>query len=58
MSKLQQHIGAILDAYGLPNIRALQEKIADLKAEHPDSREAQLLEFVVALYKHDCDSQT
>lgn len=55
--KLQDHIGHILDSYGLRNISALIQKAQDLKTQDPHSREAQLLDFVVFAYEQDCDDQ-
>ena len=54
---MQARVAAILNAYGLRNIRELQQKISDLKRLAGTERTIQLLELAVAAYQHDCDQQ-
>lgn len=51
---IQEAIHRVLNAYGLPNMRGLQQKAADLKARDRASKEALLLEFVTLVYELDC----
>ena len=54
LNPIQQKVGEILDAYGLPNVRALRDRAAEIKSREPASKEALLLDFVAFAYDEDC----
>jgi hypothetical protein len=53
-NKIQKRIGEILDVYKLKNVRALEDKITELKRNDGENKELKLLEFVVEVYEQDC----